>query len=275
MKQQRETRFKPECRYSKDNSMTFEKLHKAWKNGETVTGVITFFDFEEKELHVDLGGGYFGKLSFDEVTIYKHTYYDDNPNVSKQVYALKDKTIRAKIIDMVDGRIQLSRRENMMETLATMMCSGTETVVYEAISSGTTTKGAFFDIGEGIIAYCLARNFSKVIISDIQKWCHKGDSQEVVIESFDVSNDYKITCSRKDVKDSRKYQNGDKLEVRVSSKITNTLGEITGYYVEVSQHLKGIMNVYHSSQIFEEAESVKAKIVSINSHNCHMILKLV
>lgn len=147
-------KFLPESMYRVDWNMTNEKLFSFYQNNSSITGIVKRINFEKKVLEINLGGNVTGTLPFTLSTIYP--IYQQNGNLSPNVYSLNGKRIQSKIRCITSNAIILSRKDNMLEALESLK---KETFIDVASIVGYSRLSAFFDIGAGIIGRSYGKSF--------------------------------------------------------------------------------------------------------------------
>lgn len=270
--------LKPEAKYEFRNE-TKESLYNAYICGEAVTGIVTRILGEEKKLIVALGNSVEAELPWDEATIYQNTFkhkLDGKYKIPDQIFFLNRKKIRVKITKFSeDGTIELSRKQNMLETWRKILGESRETI-YDANVSGCYSKGVFYDIGEGICAFCYVAEYSKCRIN-IDKW-YKNNSNDkvVIIEEPDENNNYRISVSRK--RASKKSFTDFKPKELICVKLAEPVyqsGYITGYYAEVAPNVVAIMDVFEFMPDFEEGDEVLTLIRKVDGEKGRMTLDFI
>ena len=233
--------LKPEACYVIDYSITSNFVQDAYKNNSTVTGIVTDIDEENRRVIVCLGESLNAEMPWEEATIYNLETRRTPGKIPHPIAGIKYKKIRAKVKAIKsDGTIVLSRRDNMLEAWETVVNSYKQHT-YTASVIGYYHSGVFYDIGEGICAFCYVKEHSMCRV-DIIKWVKLNDMAEVKIMGEPcMEEDYKIYCSRKLASDLTyyDYKVGQVVLVRVSNPVYRGK-EITGFFVEIAPNVSGI-----------------------------------
>jgi len=233
-----QTTYLPESTYTIDPSIDYRKLESLYIHNSSVSGIVTRLDQNKKLLEVSINENLTAKMNFSDATIYP--IYNDNGELSPNVYRLVGKKIRAKITDFYTNDIFLSRKENMLEALKHIK---TKTIFNSARIVGFSRMCAFIDVGEGIIGKSYGKDFSIVIYKDIHDLGLKiGDIIPVkVIEFFE--NDNRFELSRVDVLPSHYdyFTPGDVLTCKVFGNVENDPHQ-EGYFVLIDSTFCGIVD---------------------------------
>lgn len=194
-----------------------------------------------------------GILPFDEFSIQpqkliKPDLFDPALDALDQAAVFSvGKWIAAKITSMSSGKIYLSRKRNQQKTFEHFL------IGQSVICQVTSLAGfaAFVDIGEGIVAIAHISELSVTRYKDINKWLHIGEKFLGIITS--ISEDGKIIVSRKE------YHLGHDISLNrnqaILAKVGSPLPDGTGYFVEITPSISGIMNSERDVE-FEEAQEV-------------------
>ena len=267
---------KPEEYYTMNYGVTMTCIGDAYKNNRGVTGIVTEINTENRRLTVCLGESVYAELPWEEATIYSFEGKTKHGKIPDPIHALKYKKIRAKVMSLNDGKIVLSRRQNMLEAWETIV-DDKNNLVYTASVIGYHKSGVFYDIGEGICAFCYVKDYSLCRI-DVKTWVNLYDRAEVkIIGEPCVDQDYKICCSRKlgSPKTYYDYRVGEIVPVRISGSVRDETGKTTGFFVEVAPCVMGIADIYKNCPIVQNGDYVRAVINRIDAANRKMHLSLV
>lgn len=260
-------RINPEVTYYLNESLTIEDVKEAYKYNKTLTGKVICIDAAAKLVKVSLSRGLTAKMSWNDVTIKKLTFkFAGNTKVPPQVSSLFGKKVRVKVKAVSDNNIFVSRKANMLEAWNEVK-KLPDNYVFNASYTGTSQYGAylFYDIGEGLVAFCHIHDCTAVFVPNIAEWIKYGEIHKVSITVLNEEDDYSINCSRKkacpkDIEDFCKYD-------IVNVKISKMTSDSTGYHVEVTPRLSGIADFPYKERQIKYGEVVKASIrkIVINS----------
>ena len=273
-----ERKLKPEAKYCVNSKLSFLDIVRAYKVGSTITGKVIDYNVDNEILVVDLGNGHQGILPWEEVCIYDFTYaiVSEVEKIPRQILVILYKTVRVKVIEINEGNIVLSRKKNMLEAVEKISSSG-ETI-FKGVVVGKYKDGVFFDIAEGITAFCHITQYSKTFIENIGAWLSLGEEELVELTQINNVNNYRYQCSRKiagsSANDYKKYKEGQIIMVKVSKPVYNK-DKLTGYFVEVSPNVSGIADVLDERHTFRFGDEVIAVIKSINHKEKKMKLKII
>lgn len=273
----RKRNFQPEAKYYVDQKITLNDIQNAYVQGSTITGKVIKFNSATEIVEVDLGNGIKGVLPWNEATIYDLSFSlveGETSIIPKQIAALLNKSIRVKVSEITDNKIMLSRKRNMMEALKVIL-SNTEKK-YDAIVIGKYRYGVFYDIGEGIIAFCHITEFSNTYVSDVRSWISLGEQH--VVEFIQMNENYKIQCSRKRAFPLKMgyelYKPGQIIYVKVSGEVYQN-NKLTGYFVELNPVVTGIADITDSSKTIKYGDLVLAIIKSVDNKKKKVKLRII
>lgn len=274
---ERKRKLRPEAKYHVYQKITLSDIERAYEEGSSITGEVVGYDIANETVEVDLGNGNRGVLPWKEATIYEFTYPNvdgEATKIPRQVIAILYRTIRVKIAEIRDGQIILSRKKNMMEAVNTILTGAART--FEAVVIGKYRYGVFYDIGEGVIAFCHITEFSDTFVSDVGSWISLGEQHSVVLT--DTSEDYKFRCSRKlaylPKYGYESYKRGQIILVRVSEKVYQD-GVHTGYFVELNPVVMGIADISDQKNTLKSGDKVVAVIKSIDYEKKKVRLRII
>ena len=248
--------FLPESMYDIDSEMNYQKLVTSFKNRTSITGKIIRLNSVDNCFEVDLGNNFIGIMPLKDSTIYQ--IYKDNGRFSYGLIGLVGKTIRAKIVNLENNNIILSRIENMLEALETL--KNTTTVKFAAITSFSHLS-AFIDIGGGISGKATTSNYSNTIFrSATDIGFKKGDILPVTITGFHPE----INCFDLSVVDN--FEEAEKilnLNDIVTCKVFGSVGDNLGYYVLANKKCIGIVDSpFHKLYYGDEISAAISKITT-------------
>lgn len=232
--------LKPEAEYKVPTKTTIEYLVFALETGTTVTGVPIDYDDKQKVMIIDLGNGYYGKLPFDEISIEKPKY-NDNTNIPVQAKWLNKKSaIRTKITKIEGEEICLSRRDNLLEVYEYFLENAN--IKVDAIVDATANFGVFFDIGEGLIAFCHYTEMSRTKIYP-KTFLKVGTKVKVVVYE-NKNSEGQLNCSIKKASlvNYNEIIRGTKIKVKIGQPIIKN-NVLTGYFVEITPSISGIADI--------------------------------
>lgn len=259
-------RLNPESAYYLDESLTMDDVREAYKYNDSLTGRVTQIDANNKTILVSLNDKITAKMSWDDVTIKKLTpKYTETTQIPPQISTLFQKKIRVKVKGVLENVIYVSRKANMVEAWNIIQKLPKEHV-FKAAYTGTDEYGTclFYDIAEGLIAFCHVYQCTSVFVHDMDKWLTYGEIHEVVLLDTDDNDNYLLNCSRKKacvkgIKELSKYQ-------VVDVKIAHPTNDLKGYHVEVTPLIAGIADLPFDKRNLKYGEVVKACVKKIR-HN--------
>lgn len=269
--------YKPERDYDISNDISMEYLEEAFKSNLTITGRVIDYDVIEKYIIVDLGNGFSGVLPFEEVCIEKLKYFDDIP-IQVSTISLKS-AIRIKITKISNNIIYLSRKKNLLEVYEYYEKENeNEKVKVTAIVEKTCSFGVFCDVGDGLISLCYYTEMSKARMNP-KSFLEAGTRVKVKIYKYD-SEKKQLSCSMKKAEPMR-YSNiipNTWIYVKIGDPLIDSLGYITGYFVQITPSISGIADVQtpvKSSEALKNGETVEAYVRAVfpHKHKVKLILK--
>lgn len=230
----------PEACYTPKN-LTMAEVQKAFKTKETIVGVVKNSIPTGTEVEVRLSEELVGFMPFDETTIYPFTYSTINPNFTMpiQILCLRGKNVCVKVKSITDGKIILSRKDNMFEAFEHISLQAT--LPFNV--TGLRTKAVYGDVGHGIAAKIYLTDLCKCRIRSVSEICKVGDSFVVSVLGFDELK--RLTVSYKNTfpeYNPNNYKNGDIVTGTINEPVDNNF---TGLFVNVSPQVVGILD-YHS-----------------------------
>lgn len=256
----------PESEYT-FKELSWLDIENAWRDAETITGKVTDILADKQILIVFLGksengGDIMGILPFSEVTIYPFKY-SSNPNrvLPLQIATLKNKLIRVKVAYIKDEYIKLSRKANMLNAIEHI--KECEFGFFDIQS--LTEKMCFGDIGDGVVGCISIKNVSKSRIMNVCERLHKGDKTWTKILSFNEERQsfflsYKETFKEYNSKD---YKPGDTISCTVCTPVD---AAHSGYFVEVTPQVSGIVDANNLTPILAYGDSVECIIKTTNKN---------
>lgn len=272
-----ERTYKPEARYLINSQLTQKDIEEAYRSGESLTGKVISYDEVNETVDVYLGNDIIGVLPWSEATIYDFKYCNvsEISNVPLQIMGILYKKVRVKVVGLSSDKIYLSRKKNMFEALNYVTQNRTQ--VFEAVVTGKYRYGVFYDIGEGITAFCHVKEFSLTHITNIGSWVSIGEKHNVVVTVLKLGDNFKISCSRKAAYSAEKgydyFKPNQIVNVRVSEPVLQG-NKITGYFVEVNPRVCGIMDTLENHR-FRTGDLAMALIKSVNVEEGKMKMKAI
>ena len=260
--------FMPENDYNVDYSATREQISEALKNNATITGIVTDIDSQKQTLKVCIGNDIFGIMPWSEASLYNLTYKKGiSPDIPQQILVLTYKKVRTKVKKIkADGTIILSRKDNMLEAWESVIAAPDN--LYNANIVGYYDSGVFYDIGEGICAFCYVYDYS-LCRFDLPKVVKINTEDTVKLISFDPNNDHRITCSRKLGSSTcySDFKQGRIVQIRLGKPVyqndDHEDSKLTGYFVELAPNVSGIADVNPHLSV-KTGDIVFALIKSVN-----------
>lgn len=269
-------RIKPENQYYLDYGMTIEDVRSAFASNATISAKVWYNDLKNKRLCLKIGDNLLGYMSWKDSSIYPLTNkYEELTTVPDQISAILGHKVRVKVkaID-AEGNITLSRKANMAEAWKKIV-KMPNNYIFKASAIGVHKNGVgvYFDIGEGITAFCHLHQFTSTK-ADLKNWIKFGDVHEVAIHDIDISK-MRISCSRKMTctKDYHSFSQYELVDVKIAAPIYEGT-DLTGYHVEVTPTVCGIADVPFIPRKLEYGETVRACIKKIRSESRKMTLSI-
>lgn len=219
--------------------MSMEEVHAAYATGTTITGLVESIDIDSQQVNVRLGQDILAKLPFSEVTIYPFRYSKKlNTPLPTNIKSILDKKIRAKIINIADNVVTISRKKNMQEAYAKLStCKQATMCITEIIP-----KSVFGDVGEGVDGKMFIREICKAHIKSAREYFHKGQIIEVALLGTDEQKRL-VTSYKQTFPPYRKedYIVGMIVRGKIADWIKIT--QISSYYIYITPQVSGIMNI--------------------------------
>lgn len=237
-------KLKPESYYYISNCTTKTDVIEAFLEQKALTGRVVGYDAAARTLTVCLGNEIYATMDWDEATIYPFRYpkVAIAKNVPREIFSLIHRKVRVKV-NCIDGdHIYVSRKDNMIEVFKQIQKEIEEYPerIYSGRIIGKYKYGVFYDIGEGILAFCHISEYTSIYIRELTAWSSIGEKSDVKIVKCE--DNYKINCSRKQAEEKRSASLYKKYDV-VLIKLSEPLYEnhsITGYFAEVNPVIAGI-----------------------------------
>lgn len=224
--------IKPESKHTIRHLLTLEDFKKAEIDRTIVSGVIKGFDKEKKRFVIDLGEkeAYIKK---DDFSLYDGDL-GKSGNVLGYVKYISD-----------DDTIYLDRRSLITDTIALLknkLSNGPFKITSVVVK--TLPFGCILDIGNGVRGFLPNRYISKCAINDSSDVLQESQEIRVLIESFDMDRlsflvNYKDTLNHSPYF----YKVGTKVSGIVRNNIRDKEGNTTGYFVEITPNICGIVDV--------------------------------
>lgn len=213
------TKYLPESEYKLDSALTRENF----KKGDIVTGRVEIIMKSKKFFIIDLGGTK-AHMLFEESTIYQ-SRESSKGYVDPNIYALLGKIIRAKVVDVGESIIMISRKELMHEALNYFKSVNPDkfTVSITAFNK----LSAFVDVGSGIHGRIIPSEFAAAHFNKIEDvglsigdtFVAKNLAYNEQLKSFDLSRIAAISD------EPNKFTRDD----QVNFKVFKTLDDGEGY----------------------------------------------
>lgn len=273
-----ERKLKPEAKCHVDPAMTRFDIEIAYQTNCTITGKVIDYNVDNQTLEVDLGNKIIGILPWEEVTIYDLTYpmLDEVASIPRQVISILYKNIRVKVTGVDGDYILLSRKKNMLEAYEEILVSSNR--IFQGVIVGKYRAGVFFDIGEGITAFCHVTEFSVTRIENIGAWVSLGEQHIVQLLDEDTTDNYKFRCSRKSLCSTKNmydaFKPGQIVIVKVSQPVYQC-GILSGYFVELNPTVSGIADIFDEKHALRAGDNVTAVIKNVDPENKKIKLKII
>ena len=260
--------LKPENDYMVDYHATRQDIQESLRNNATITGIVTGIDSQKQTLKVCIGNDIFGIMPWSEASLYNLTYKKEiSPDIPQQILVLTYKKVRTKVKEIkADGTIILSRKYNMLEAWESVIAAPDN--LYNANIVGYYDSGVFYDIGEGICAFCYVYDYS-LCRFDLPKVVKINTEDTVKLLNLDANNDYRITCSRR-LGSQTNYSNFEKGKIvkiilgqPVYQNDDHEDSKLTGYFAELAPNVSGIADVNPHLSV-KTGDIVFALIKSVN-----------
>lgn len=259
--------MKPEASYEFMYNADESFMRNAYLENSSVTGIAIRIVPQERKVVVALSSSVYADMPWDEATIYQHTFklYAGGAYMSiiipDQIVYLKNKKIRVKIKEIRDGTIVVSRKMNMLEAWNNIQ-NEQGLCVHNAKVVRTHENGVFYDVGEGLDAFCYVEDYSRCWINVLQ-YVKRNEDDDVIITSGQEEN-YRLYVSRREAS-AQRYEDirVDQLfYVRISEPIYK-YGILTGYYCEITPNVFGIVDTLEDT-ILKRGEKVLAAVKKVN-----------
>lgn len=232
--------IKPERDFVVETTMTIEEVRRRYQNDLALTGKAKSYSLEQCHIVVDLGNNIEGILPINEISLDE---IKNNGYVPAQVKTIMRKpAIRVKVTWMEDGVIYLSRRENLLDAFRKIEKLGK--VFYMSTVENITQYNIFFDLGEGLTASCNIKDLSKMFLDDARDWVTVG--KHIRVRAVKFNHDEKLVwCSVKKAyqENYNIVQPKKKTIGRLGKCIRDEDGHVTGYFVEITPAICGIVDV--------------------------------
>ncbi len=256
----------PEACYNIKEEMNFNGCIKAYKENETVYGKIINYDLQNKHLIVKLGSNCFATLPFNEVTIYPLKYSSNHEyKLPLQVYYLLHKRIAAKILDIYENEIILSRKNNMLESFQQLQNSSYLSFYVTKVDRNEV----FGDVGDGIVARIPIYELCRARIRSAFEVISKNSLITTKVLSYDEEN-YRFNVSYKESFDKYNptlYNKGDVVACTVNEFVDD---EYTGYFANVSPQVVGIIDNRYWMPKLSYGDKVECIITNASKKGLHL-----
>lgn len=269
-------RLNPESTYYLDESLTMDDIREAYKYNESLTGRVTHIDTNNKTVLVSLNDKITAKMLWDDVTIKKLTpKYEETTQIPPQISSLYQKKIRVKVKGVMKNAIYVSRKANMLEAWNILKKLPKE-YVFKAAYTGADKNGTsiFYDIAEGLIAFCHVVQCTSVFVEDMDKWLTYGTLHDVVLLDSCKDDNYLLYCSRK--KACKTCMEDLSVNQIVNVKVAQKTKNMKGYHVEVTPLVAGIADLPYDKRNIEYGQIVQAcvKKIKLNSSKKKITLEI-
>lgn len=230
-------KFLPEMYYSLDNNMSLDKIKRAKDSGDFLVAKVLILDSEQNCLNVYLGNGFYGKIPLDEFTIYPTRR--SNGNYSPSVYSLIGKHICVCVEKILENRVILSRKANMLNAFdhfSSLLGKDISCFITSIVPWGT-----FVDIGQGIHGLIHINNLTLSRINDPSVLGFKKNTFiRAKITSID-SEKYQVSLNHKELFENLAHtlNSGDIVEVTTLSPIDD---RESGYFVFLNHNTPALMD---------------------------------
>lgn len=254
----------PESSY-KFTELSYEEVKNAFEQGQTITGRVVKIIASKSELLVRLGHELFAHLPFSEVTIYPFQYsQNSNRHLPVNICILLNKNIRAKVIEIDDSNIILSRKQNMEQAYNYLTtCSA---VMFHVTNTSTFT--AYGDIGDGITARLKIRDVCRARIRNISEHIRQGDTKRVIILNSDDEKRFNVSYR----KTFKAFQTDDYPEGMAVQGIVNEAVDdmCSAFFVTISPQVSGIMDVNSWNPELFYGDKVECRVTKTSSKGLHL-----
>ena len=258
--------IKPEGEYTFFATAGYQYFCAEYHRCNTVTGLVTGFIPEQKKITVKLSNTVTAEMPWEEATLYSLT---PDRNIPKEIYSLRWEKIRIRITDISDGSIVVSRRENMLKTWETAI---RQNAILNGKIIAAIENGVFYDVGEGLVAFCHYRDYSKCKFGKVDICI--GSIDPIRIQN--ISEDYRLDVSRRAAScyDYSMFKVGDIVDIRISSPLLRN-GRLTGAFAEISPNVSGIVDLrqkqYDQIQKGKILQAIIRKITEDQKINLRLI----
>lgn len=257
----------PEMLYNTEN-LNFNDVEEALLSNKTIVGRVQSLSEDTQELLVEIGDNLIAFLPFNEVTIYPLTYSKkySEPHSPLQVTSLKNKIICTKVKEIINGKIILSRKENMIEAYTSI--KNEKMLPFNVTSINKTS--VFGDVGYGIHAKIHISDLCKCRIRSATEICNVGDCFYVSVMDFDefqrVNVSYKETFPKYD---PTVFKAGDIITGTVNEAINSPN---TGHYINIAPQVSGILDHKSWHPTLQYGDTVECIISKVSPKGLHLKL---
>ena len=201
------------------------------KLGDIVTGILSRYDASSKVAYVELGKTV-GEI---ELFNFSASTFPNTIEAERNLFFKLNTAITAEVIDIFDDTVLLSRKNIQIKTIEKL----TNSIGKNLTASVETIYpyGIFVDIGNGINSLLSSQECSSTKFYNLNNLTSIGKFIEVKLTNYDGNFFF---VSRKEAQKSSYLTTGQTCWVTVGSPVDNAT---TGYFVEVTPDLPGIMDV--------------------------------
>ena len=261
--------IKPESEYSLLDSVGYKYFYNQFQQNNTITGLIIGIVPELEQIIVKLSNTVTAVLPWKEATLYNFSWFE-NSIIPKEISSLFLKKIRCKITSCSPSNITLSRKANMLMAWEKAIKPN---IYLNAKIVAAMESGIFYDVGEGLTAFCRYKDYSLCRFSkdDIEI----GATDYVSIQN--ISENYRLDISRKMADSSNYYQykQFDIVKIRIANPIFKN-GILTGAFAEIAPNVSGILDMSTENYIQTSSSTiVQAIIIKIDQRNKKIKLRLI
>lgn len=270
-------KLKPESQHYISDYTTKTDIIEALIKQKTITGRVVGYDVTARTLTVFLGNEIYATMDWDEATIYPFRYpkIAIARSVPREIFSLIHRKVRVKVTYIDSDNIYVSRRNNMLQVIEKIKKEVEEHPgrTYTGRIIGKYKYGVFYDIGEGILAFCHISEYTSIYVRDLTSWASIGEKSDVKIVKCE--DNYKLNCSRKQAEEKRSvtlYKRYDVLLIKLSEPLYEN-NSVTGYFAEVNSVIAGIADNGEGHQ-YRSGDIVTAivKRVDIDRNQVNLII---
>lgn len=257
--------FLPEGCYEPQN-LSIRDVKRAFSSGEMVIGRVISINELTHNIYVRLGDNVVGILPFSEATIYPLEYSKINPNLTipLQVISLRCKVICAKIKNINDNQVILSRKDNMLEAFEALK---DKEILPFFVTNARYTR-VYGDIGCGLQGKIDVQNLCKSRVYSVTEICNNNDC--IFVKVLKIDELKRFDLSHKEVfpkYNPDNYSYGDIVVGRVNSEIDDSFA---GLYMYIDPQVSGILDYDENSPSLEYGDLVECMVSGASPNGLHL-----